>query len=48
MEKLSKRDIKLMAMEQALNHLDSPLEVVEVKLLSGLGISKDKFKGFKF
>ena len=48
MEKLSKRDIKLMALEQALNQLDSPSKVLEVKLLSGLGISKGKFKGFKF
>jgi hypothetical protein len=47
-EKLSKRDIKLIVLEQAFNELDSPSALVEFKILGGQGIDKDKFKGFKF
>lgn len=47
MDKLSKRNIKLIVLEQALSELDSPSEMVKVKILSGLGINKDKFKGLK-
>ena len=39
MEKLSKRNIKLIVLEQALSELDSPSEMVKVKILSGLGIN---------
>ena len=48
MEKLSKRDIKLMVLEQALSELDSPSEVVEIQKLPEPNANKDKFKGFKF
>ena len=47
MGKLSKRDIKLMVLEQVFNKLKSPSEPLEVKVLRGIGNNKDKFKGLK-
>ncbi len=48
LEKLSKRDIKRMILEQALFSIDSPTELVKINEFPKSDVNKDKFKGFKF